>query len=148
AGHAQRLLDTFLGVDDIFLRQDVQHFLVGRDGYCLGGVDDTLQVGTIHFTVADGDDAVAVEAADVAAGNTHVHRMNLAAGHELGFFNGALDGLDGGFDIHHDPLLETAGRRGADSHNVDGAVTLDLADDRHHLGGADVQANDHPIGFV
>jgi hypothetical protein len=31
AGHAQRLLDAFLVVDDVFLRQDVQDLLVGRN---------------------------------------------------------------------------------------------------------------------
>src|SRR3990167_1262903 len=146
AGHAEGLLDAFLGIDDVFLRQDVENFLVRRDGYSLGGVDDALQIGAVHFAVADGDDAVAVQAANVAAGDADINRVDLAAGHEFCFLDRALDGLHGGFDVHHNALLEAAGRTGAEADNFDSAIAFELADDRDDLGGADVEANDHFLG--
>jgi hypothetical protein len=44
AGHAERLLDAVLLVDDVVLRQDVQHLAVHRDRDRLRGVDHALDV--------------------------------------------------------------------------------------------------------
>jgi hypothetical protein len=44
AGHADRLADAFLVVDDEFLRQDVQDLLVGRDRHRARRVDHALDV--------------------------------------------------------------------------------------------------------
>jgi len=93
AGHADRIADAFLRVDDVFLRQYVQDFLIRRDGHGLGGVDDALHIALHHLFVLDGHDAVRIEAAHVAAGDAGVHRVDFAACHELGFFHRALDGL-------------------------------------------------------
>ncbi len=127
AGHADRIADAFLRVDDVFLRQHVQDLLVGRDGDRLGGVDHPLHVALHHLFVLDGHDAVRIEAAYVAAGDAGVHRMDFAARHELRFFDRALDGLDGGFDVHHHALLQAARRVAADADDFDRAVCFDLS---------------------
>ncbi|MNR08675.1 hypothetical protein D3C85_1248430 [compost metagenome] len=44
-GHAQRLAYTFLVIDDVILRQGMQHALVSRDRHRLGRVEHALQVG-------------------------------------------------------------------------------------------------------
>ena len=44
AGHADRIADALLAVDDEFLRQHVQDLLVGRNGDRLGRIDDVLDV--------------------------------------------------------------------------------------------------------
>ena len=93
--------------------------------------------------IGEQDDAVAVQAADVTAGNTDIDRVDLAAGHEFGFFDRTLDGLHGGFDIDHDAFFEAAGRAGADTDDFDAAISLELAHDRDNLGGADVESDDH-----
>ena len=143
ARHAQGLAHAFLVVDHIVLRQGVQHPLVGRNGHGLGGVEHALEVGGADFAVADGDDAVGVQAADVVAGHADERRVDAAAGHQLGLFDGALDRLHGRFDVHHHALLQTAGRMGADPDDLQGAVLADLTHQRHHLGSADVQPDDH-----
>ena len=106
AGHAHGLLDTFLAVDDELLGQDVENFLIRRNGDRLGGVDDPVDVRLGHFPVTDGDNAMGVETLDVTAGNARIHRVNPAPRHEFGLFHSALDGLHGGFDIHHHTTLQ------------------------------------------
>jgi hypothetical protein len=41
----------------------------------------------------------------MAAGDAHVDRVDLAAGHQLGLLHRPLDGLDGGLDVDHHALL-------------------------------------------
>ena len=142
ARHADRLADAFLIIDDEFLRQDVQDLLVGRNRHGARRIDHAIDVIGRHFLVADRDDAVRVETAHMTAGNARVHRMNFATGHQLGFFDGALNRLHGGLDIHHHAFLQTARRMRADADHLDAAVVRDLADDGHHLGRADVETDD------
>ncbi|MCY1415824.1 hypothetical protein D9M71_313200 [compost metagenome] len=143
AGHAQRLAHAFLVVDHVVLGQRVQHALVGGDGDRLGRVEDAVDVRRAHLAVADRHDAVGVQAADVVAGDADECRVDTAAGHLLGLVDGALDRLHGGLDVHHHALLQAAGRMGPDADDLQLAVGRDLAHQRHHLGGADVQADDH-----
>ncbi len=85
----------------------------------LGRIDHAIDVAAGHFLVADGDDAVRVEAAHVAAGDAGVHRVNLAARHQLGFFDRALDRLHRRLDVDHHALLEAARGVRADADHFD-----------------------------
>ena len=143
AGHAQRFTHTFLVIDHVILWQGVQHALVRRDGHGLGGVEYALQIRRAHFAIANGHNAVAVEAADMVAGHADKGRVNAATGHQLGFFHSALDRLHGGFDIDHHALLQTARRMGADADDFQLTVRIHFTDQRHHLGGTDIEADDH-----
>src|SRR5690606_14732534 len=60
----------------------------------------------------------------------------------------SLDRLHGGLDIHHHALLHAAGRMRADTDDFQLAVRADFADQRHHLGGADIQSDDHPATLL
>src|SRR5690606_9734174 len=135
AGHAAGLAHAFLVIDDVFLGQDVQHLLVGRNGHRLGGVQYPVDIRLHYLALADGDDAMGVHAADMVAGDAGEHRVDLAACHQLRLFDGALDGLHGGLDIHHDALLHAAGRMRADADDFQLTVCADLADQSDHLGG-------------
>jgi len=130
-----------LAVDDVFLRQHVQDLLIGGNGDRLGRIDHPLHVALHHLLVLDGDDAVRVEAADVAAGDAGIHRMNFASRHQLGLFHRALDRLHGRFDVDHDPFFEAPRRMAADADDLQGAVRFDLADDGDDFAGADVEAH-------
>jgi hypothetical protein len=147
AAHADGLADALLVVDDEFLRQDVQDLLVRRDRHRAGGVDDPVDVRLHHLVLLDGGDAVGVQAADMAAGDAGMHRVDLAAGHQLGLLDRALDGLHRGLDIHDDALLQAVRRMRADADDLDGVVGLDLADQRGDLRGADVEP-DHQVLFT
>ena len=78
----------------------------------------------------------------MAAGDAGVHRVDLAARHELGLLHRALDGLHGGLDVDHDALLQAARGMAADADDLERAVGLDLAHDGDDLAGADVEADD------
>ncbi len=142
AGHADRLADAFLRVDDEFLRQDVDDLLVGRDRDRARGVDHAVDVAGRHFLVADRDDAVRVETAHVAARDPGEHRVDLAARHQLGLLDRALDRLHRRVDVDDHALLEAAGRVRTHAHDIDRAVRRELAHDRDDLRRADVEPDD------
>ncbi|MCY1176140.1 hypothetical protein D9M73_164010 [compost metagenome] len=121
----------------------MQHALVSRDRHGLGSVEHTLKVRRADFAITNRHDAVGVQAADVIAGHADECRVNAATGHQLRFFDGALDRLHGGFDIHHHAFFQATGRMGADPDDFQGAVFAHFAHQRHHLGGANVQPDDH-----
>ena len=50
---------------------------------------------------------------------------------------------NGGLDVHHHALLQAPGRMRANTDDFDRAVFPDLAHQRHHLGGADIETDDH-----
>jgi len=137
----------FLRVDDEFLRQDVQDLLVRGYRDRTRRVDDALHVAGGHFLLADGDDAVRVEAAHVTARDPGEHRVDLAAGHELGLLHGALNRLHRRVDVDDHALLQAARGVRAEPHDLDRPVRSQLPDDRHHLGGADVEPHDE-VPFV
>ena len=105
ARHADGIADPLLIVDDELLRQDVQDLLIRRDGHGAGGIDDAVHVQLGHFVVANGDNAVGIEAADMATGDAGINRTDLAAGHQFGLFDRALYRLHRGFDVDHHALL-------------------------------------------
>ena len=80
---------------------------------------------------------------DVAAGDAGVDALDLAAGHQLGFLDGALDRLHRRLDVHHHALLQAAGGVRTDADHLEHAVLGHLADDGDDLGGADVETDDH-----
>ncbi len=142
ARHADRIADPLLAVDDEFLRQHVQDALVGGDRHRLGGIDHVLDVTVRDLAVADRDHAMGVEATYVAAGDAGVDGVDLAVRHQLGFLDRALDRLHGRFDIHHHALLQPARGLTSQTDHLDGAVRSDLAHERDHLGGADIEPDD------
>ena len=105
ARHAQGLLHPLLMINDVLLRKDVQNLLIGGDVHGLSSVEHALDVRGGHFLVPDRHDAVGIQGANVAASDARVDRINLAASHELRLFHGALDGVHGGLDVHHNALL-------------------------------------------
>src|SRR5664279_5224946 len=78
----------------------------------------------------------------MAAGNTSIDRTYLATGHELGFFDRALNRLHCRFDIHDHATLESVRGMRADPDHLDRFTRRVFADDRHDLGRADVETDD------
>ena len=142
--HPDGLADAVLLVDDERLREHVNDLAVLRQVDGPRGVDGALDVDHRDFAVlvADGDDAAAVDAPDVAAGDARVHARHFDPGHLLGLAHGLADRLHGRVDVHDDPLAQATGRRRADSHHVDAAAGVRLGDDRADLRRADVEPDD------
>ncbi len=146
ARHADRLLDTVLIVDHELLRQHVDDLPVHRQRDRARGVDHALDVGGGDLAVLDRHDAVAVEAADVRAGDPGEDRVDLAAGHQLGFADRLADRFDRGVDIDDHALAQTLRRGGADAHDLDSGLA-DFGDDRRDFVGADVESDDQARAF-
>ena len=106
AGHADGLADALLAVDDEFLGQHVEDLLVGGNGHRPRRVDHPVHVALGHLPVADGDDAVGIQAADVAAGDAGIDLVDVAARHQLRLLDRALDGGDRGLDVDDHALLQ------------------------------------------
>jgi hypothetical protein len=106
AAHAEGLPHAVLIVDDELLRDHVDHLAVHRDRHGLGGVDHPAHVALAHLPVLDRDDAVGVEAANVAAGDPGEDRGDLAVGHQLGFLDRVFDRRDRGVDVHDHALAQ------------------------------------------
>ena len=146
AAHADRMADAFLRVvDDVFLRDRMQDPLVARDRHSLRRLQHAIHVGVGHLAVLDRHDARRVLALRVRARDRRVHAADLAAGHQLGFLDRALDRLHGGFDVDHHAALEPARFVAADADHLDRVARRILADQGHHLGGADVEADDEGL---
>lgn len=120
----------------------MQDFLIGRNRHRLGGIDHVFDVGELHFLVADRHHAMRIQTAYMAAGDARVDRVDLATGHQFRLFDGTLYRLYGRLDVDDDPALEPARRLRADTDDLDAVIGRDLADQRHHFGGADVESDD------
>ncbi len=140
--HTDWLLYAFLTIDDKLLRQNVQDLLVRRNRHRARRIDHAIHVALSDFLFLDGDDAVRIHAADMAARDSRIDRLNPAACHQLGFLDGALNRLHRGLQIDHHPFFQATGRMGSDAHHLDFTVFVCLADDAGDLGGADVQTDD------
>jgi hypothetical protein len=148
AAHADRLLHL-VAVDHELLRLHQQQALVVRDVDGLGRLDDAAHVDRRHLAVVAHDHhAGGVLAADVAAGDAGVHALDLAGGHHLGLAQRLLDALYRGVDVHHHAALEAMRCRHAEPGDAQLAARQDLGDHAHHLGGADVQADDQILVFL
>ncbi len=147
AGHADRGADAVLLVDDEVLRQHVQDLAAGGQRHGPGGVEGAAHVLARDLAVlaGHGHDAAAVEALDVRTVHGQMRRSDLHAGHELGLLHRLLDGVDGGLEIHHDAALQALRLGHADADDVEPAAVRDLAHDRAHLRGADVEPDDVPL---
>ncbi len=105
-----------------------------------------LDITVRHLLVPDRNHTVRVEAADVAAGDTRKHRVDLAARHQLGLLDRPLYGLDRRLDVDDHAFLQPARGLRADAQHLDRAVQTDLAHQRHDFRSADVEP-DYEISF-
>ena len=115
----------------------MKDFMIRGDRYGFGCIQNTVEIALTHFFVLYGDDAVAIESFDVAAGDTGENRMNLATSHQLRFFDRFLDGVHRAFDIDDNAFAQALrGMRDKtdDFHTLIGH----LADDGADFRGANV----------
>src|SRR5262249_8591642 len=118
-----------------------------RKGHRLRSVDHPNDVRLSDLFIFHGNDPLAVEALDVAAGNSGVHVGDLAAPHQLGLFDRAADGSHRGFDVHHHAFAQPLGWMAADPDDVD-PVLGELAHDGANLRRPDVETDDDLPRFL
>ena len=146
AAHANRLAHVLV-VNDEFLGLHQQDALVVGDIDRPGGLDHPCHISGTHLAVLDGHHAAGVHAPDMAAGDAGVDPGDLAVGHQLGFLERLLNALHGGIDVHHHTALEAVARSHAQTSELELAVGQHLGHHHHHLGSADVQADDQIFVF-
>src|SRR5205823_4507324 len=101
-GHTDGRSDAVLVVHHEILRQHVQNFAAGRQRDGFRRVDRAPHIVSRNLPVfaRHRDHAAAVEPFDMRTGDGDVDRVDLDAGHQLGFVHRALDRLDGRLEIH------------------------------------------------
>jgi len=148
AAHTHRFAHVFLAVDDEFLRQDMQNLLIHRDVDRACRLDHAIDVKLRNLPILDGDHTVRVEALNMRAGYTGNDVTNLHVRHQLGLFQRALNAGDGGFDVDHHTLFQSARRMLADTQHLEGSLIGDLGDNRDDLRGADIEGHNQILGFA
>ena len=146
--HAERIAYVFLPVDDEFLRDCVQNLLVGGDVDRARGLHHAVDIHLADFLVLDRVHAVRVEALDVAARDAGVDLAYLAVGHQLGFFQRALDRVHRGFDIHHYAAAQATRGTRAHADNVESAFGRGLGDDADNFGRTNIESDDEIFGVA
>ena len=145
--HPVGVLDPVLVVDDELLGEHMEDLLVHGDVHRPGAVDRPRDVCGTDLPVLDRGHAARIDPLDVAAGDPHVHRVDLHAGHKLGLVDRFFDGLHGAVDIHDHAFFQAVGRADADPDDVDLSAVLDLAHNGADLGRPQVQTYEHIIRF-
>ena len=141
--HSQGFAYPFLVIDDEFLGQDVENFLIGGNGHGARGVYNPVNIHGQNFSVPDRDDTVGIHATNVAPGDARIDRSDMAPRHQLGLFHGTLNGRNRGLDIDYDAFFHAGGTMHASADDFDLPPRADRTDNRDYLRGANIQADDH-----
>ena len=136
--HAKRTAHAFLPVDDVFLRQCMQHFLVVRNRYGACGFDHALHVGLGDLAVFHRHHAAGIQTANVSAGDADVDIGHLAIGHCCSFAHGSRNRVGGGININHHALAQTERRLLAKADDIELTSGINLCDQCDDFRGADV----------
>ena len=83
----------------------MKNLLVSGYRHGAGRIDNPVHIGLPHFAIANSDDAMSIQAPNMASGDPGKYRIDLAARHEFRFLNRSADRLNSGFDIDHHTLL-------------------------------------------
>jgi len=113
----------------------VDNLAVDRDRHGPSGIDDTPDVGRVDLTVgaAYGDDALAVDGADMFAGNSDRDAFDLRAGSHLGIVNGAANSPDGLVHVGHDTAAKSVGRSLTVADDANPIAIVELTHQGHDL---------------
>ena len=141
AAHPDRLTNTVLAIDDEFLSQDMQDFLIRRNRHRLGGFDNALDVALSDFFFLDRHHAIRVEALDMATGDTGVNITHLAIGHQFDFLNDPANGVHRIFDVHHDTFFQATRILRPHADHIQMAFLIDFGNERDNFRRPDVQTN-------
>ena len=143
ARHADRRADAILLVDHEILRQHVQNLSARRQRDGLRRIDGAPDVLASDLAVLAGhrDDAAAVESLDMRARQREVHRIDLDPCHQLRFFDGLLDRIDGRFEVHDHAAADAPRLGDAEPDHVEPPAVEHFADDGRHLRRAHVESN-------
>ncbi len=82
---------------------------------------------------------------DVRAGQREVNRVDLHAGHQLGFLDRLLDRIDRRLEVDDDAPADAARLGDPEPDDVEAVAVEHFADDGRHLRRADVEPDQIPF---
>src|SRR5690606_28028520 len=151
AGHADRLADAGLLVDDVVLRNRVEQLVVAAERDVARHAVHAGDVAGADLVAGDRSHAVRAASGHMFAGDAAVDSAYLDPRHALRVTHRLGDGSRRIFDVAYDSASDSGGALDADSENLRAhvaRVALHLRDDGHHLGRAEVERRDQPLGVA
>src|SRR5947207_1052830 len=143
ADHPDGVANAVLGVDNEFVRKDMQNFAVLGERNVAGGIDRAAHV--FPFDVAraraKGNAAAAVCAAHVVAGHADKGFFHRHIGHAFGFFHGAADRTYRRVEIDDEAFAQTFGFGCAERQKLY-ELALDFGDEDGGFCAANVQPDE------
>ena len=133
ARHADRFANTVLVIDDVVLRQRVNHLAIERQRDVTRLLEHARDVFLLHFVIRDRDDPVRVDPLHVRAGDAD-------AGHVAGLLDGLANARDGRLDVDDDALAKPLRLRLSNARDID-SLDADLAHNGADLRRADIQSH-------
>ncbi len=139
AQHSRRIAQAFLLIENEILRQKVQDVAIFGQWKAPRLVDRLTDIfaGNLARLHPKRNAALAVSGADMRSGNPYDRALDRRLGRQLSLVHRLLHAIGGLIEIDDDPLA-----RAARSDNSVSAIAQagvgDLDDQRHRLGGADV----------
>jgi len=146
--HADSVANTVLRIDHEFVREDVEDLAVFGERNVAGGIDGAADVVAFDIpgAIAEGDAAAAVDAANMAAGDTDDGGLNGNVGDAFGFFDGAANRADGGIEIDDQAFAQAFGF-GRPQREKSNLFAVYFGDQRARFRAADIQPYDVTIFF-
>jgi hypothetical protein len=133
--HPDRVAHTILVINGELLRQNVQDLAIQWNRYCAGSFDYPLDIAGTYFATANGDDAMAIETADVRAGDAHYCGADSCPG---GFFclrDCCSQRVDRRLNIHYHSAPQSSAGHDSVAEYCSGSFRSCLADQRTNLAG-------------
>ena len=107
ARKSYRILDPFLIVNRILLRDHMQHTMLIAHTHRFRGMDDVFHIFLRYFFFRNRHHTNFILAADVLTRKRQIYRRDLTICHQFCLVNGALYALDHGFEVVHVEIKKT-----------------------------------------
>jgi len=111
AEHADGVANAALGIDNKFMRKNVQNFAIFRKRYVASSINGAAHVFALDVPrpLSQGDATAAVYAAHVAAGDSDQGFLHRHAGNAFSLFDSATDGAHSGIKINDQAFAKSLG---------------------------------------
>ena len=150
AGHADRLVDARLLVDEVVLRDRVQQLVVPAERHVARHVVDAGDVAGPDLVAGDAHHPVRAAARHVLPGDAAIDRAHLDAGHPLGVLHRLGDGAGGFLDVPHHAAADPGAPFHGDAEDLGHRAPRIAAHFRHHrrdLARPEVERRDELPGL-
>ncbi|SAJ16921.1 Uncharacterised protein [Enterobacter cloacae] len=140
ARETDRILDTFLVVDRVFLRDHMQHTVLVANTHGFRRVDNVLNVFLRHLFFRNRHHTDFILAADVLTRQGQIDRGNLAICHQFSLVDGALNAFHHRLKVVYPTFIHTTGGAAAHANDIDHTVGQNFPYQSGNLRGANLQS--------